>query len=620
MTTFIQKLSIHRPRPTVRSLFHIAGQLIGLSRSQAAILFVSIFIAGAAPVALMWIAALIIMEVLRASSGGSGSFADLAALVVFLMGALVMSRSGTIASAWISTRMEVRRVARLRLRATEGLVDSPNLQVLESPSTETALGKFQNAERAGGLNDGSQSFANVATALVASIASTVVFAVFNVWLAIWLLLAWLLVLWIQWGAAGNQSTFIGAASKGPMMRRAQYLRDVAINRDYAKEIRLYRLQGWALDAYTSAWMSVMQSLWNRRRKGSFPAFFSVVLLVAAYSASFTAIGAALVENRINVGLVLIFAQTALGVSAVGGMSDALIKLRHCGEAIDAIDDLDDLGGGGTTLASEGVPKGARDVQVSEGLAVSDVTFKYPGAERPVLDNLSLEISQGQKIALVGANGSGKSTLVKLLCGLYEPDSGTVRVGGGTAKRAVQSGLMTGALQTFSRLPLTLERNVDWNLGSGLDENRVLTALQAVGLADAVAKLPRKAQTLLDTDLEDGVNLSEGQWQRVAIARALIGIQQGASLVILDEPTSSLDAEAEIRAFELLNTLPHYVTSILVSHRLSGVRHAERIVLLDNGRILEDGSHEELIALNGRYAEMYELQRSHYLHEVSEVSK
>jgi ATP-binding cassette subfamily B protein len=246
---------------------------------------------------------------------------------------------------------------------------------------------------------------------------------------------------------------------------------------------------------------------------------------------------------------------------------------------------------------------------ASALVLDRVTFTYPGAPAPVLDDISLRIAPGETIALVGENGAGKTTLVKLMLGLYQPDTGRILLDGedlATADPAAVRPRLSGVFQHFTRYPMTAEENV--TLGNRDLEAGVPATLAVVGLSDLPGMLPHGLETVLAPDL-GGVDLSGGQWQRLAIARA--GIRE-ASLVALDEPTASLDPLAEVAIFERFADLAAGRTTILVSHRLGMARLADRIVTLEHGRILETGSHDALLAQPGsRYGEMWEAQARWY---------
>jgi len=240
------------------------------------------------------------------------------------------------------------------------------------------------------------------------------------------------------------------------------------------------------------------------------------------------------------------------------------------------------------------------------LAIRDLRFSYPRTERPIYDGLDLVVPAGSSLAIVGQNGAGKTTLAKLLCRLYDPDSGSIEVDGVDLRRLdIDSwrAQVTAVFQDFVRFDLSLRDNV---APGGAPDEDVLAALRDAG-ADALADL----DTPLAKGYEGGTDLSGGQWQRVALARALCAVRRGAGLVLLDEPTAQLDVRGEAAIFDRILEATRDVTTILISHRFSTVRHADRIAVLEHGQVIELGSHHELMRVNGRYRTMFELQASRF---------
>jgi ATP-binding cassette subfamily B protein len=245
----------------------------------------------------------------------------------------------------------------------------------------------------------------------------------------------------------------------------------------------------------------------------------------------------------------------------------------------------------------------------------DVSFTYPGKDpetEAALKNVSFALYAGEAIALVGRNGAGKTTIVKLLTRLYDPDEGDIFIGGRNIKEYDLKELREEVGVIFQDY-VTYHLNARENIGVGrvaeIDNlSLVDTAAQKSGARAAIEKLPAGYETMLGKWFEDGTELSGGEWQKVALARAFM---RDARILILDEPTSSLDAQAEYDVFAKFRVLTKGKTAIFISHRFSTVRLADRILVLENGKIIETGPHQELIALNGRYAELFNLQAEAY---------
>ncbi len=247
-----------------------------------------------------------------------------------------------------------------------------------------------------------------------------------------------------------------------------------------------------------------------------------------------------------------------------------------------------------------------------GIVLNHVSFQYPGGARKSLEDISLTIRPGEVVALVGENGSGKTTLIKLLCRLYDPTSGTITLDGIDLRQFATQALrheIGVILQDYAHYQMTARENI-WlgNTAVPLQDERVMEAALRSGADGVIQALPQGYDTILGKRFEHGEELSVGEWQKVALARAFM---RDAQIIALDEPTSSMDAKAEYEVFQQFRQLVAGRTAILISHRFSTVRMADRIFVLKQGRIIEDGSHDELISRGGTYARLFEMQAQHY---------
>ena len=240
-----------------------------------------------------------------------------------------------------------------------------------------------------------------------------------------------------------------------------------------------------------------------------------------------------------------------------------------------------------------------------------MSFEYPGTERPVLRNLNLRLRAGERVAIVGENGAGKTTLVKLLTRLYDPTAGSIELDG-VDYRDYDIGqlrkLFGVAFQDHVQFHLTARENVGFGDIDRLEDTGAIMDAVRAAAAEMVERLPSGLDTMLGRTLADGTDLSGGEWQKLALARAFF---RSGAVLILDEPTAALDARAEHALFEQILASSRDRTTIIISHRFSTVRSADRILVLHEGEIVEDGDHGRLMKQNGRYAEMFRLQASRY---------
>jgi ABC-type multidrug transport system fused ATPase/permease subunit len=436
--------------------------------------------------------------------------------------------------------------------------------------------------------------------MVGGLACAVILAWYAWWAPILLAGAWLATHWLLRESAiwrDRNTDEVRAAQ-----RDSEYLYRLAVDPPAAKELRLFGIAGWVIERFIARRTRLHQLQYEATRLREKPEMLSLLLVTAANVVVFWSIANAAVNGRLDLGAAIVFAQCALGTSmiAFGGLNWAL---DWAASPVMAVLRLDDAMSAAGRLTS-----GSRraNAMPSASIRFRDVTFAYPGTETPVLQKFDLTIPAGSSIAIVGRNGAGKTTLAKLLCRLYDPQSGSIEVDGIDLRQLeVESwrSRLAAVFQDFIRFELPLRDNV---APGGAPDDQVIASLEAAG-ASRLANL----DTVLARGYDGGTELSGGQWQRVALARALCSVRMGASVVLLDEPTAQLDVRGETEIFDRILTATRHCTTILISHRFSTVRHADRICVLENGAVVELGSHDELMALGGRYRTMFDLQAQRF---------
>jgi ABC-type multidrug transport system fused ATPase/permease subunit len=385
-------------------------------------------------------------------------------------------------------------------------------------------------------------------------------------------------------------------------RHADYAYRLAVDAPAAKELRLFGLAGWVVERFSSRRKQLLDLQYEATRLRERPMLWSLLIVLTANLAVFWSIASDAADGRLALGLAVTFASAAVGTSAIafGGLSWALDGAAAPAAAVLRLKEA--MAPAGALVrgsrAAEGMP--AREIRFRK------VTFGYPSAAAPVLDGFDLTIPAGSSLAIVGQNGAGKTTLAKLLCRLYDPQSGAIEIDGVDLREVDLDGWrarLAAVFQDFIRFEMPLRDNVS---PSGAPTGAIEGALAEAG-ATGLAGL----DTVLSRAYDGGTDLSGGQWQRVALARALCAVKVGAGLVLLDEPTAQLDVRGEAEIFERILAATRHATTILISHRFSTVRQADRICVLEHGRVVELGSHDELMALGGRYRTMFDLQASRF---------
>ncbi|MCG5211969.1 ABC transporter ATP-binding protein [Streptosporangium sp. KLBMP 9127] len=408
-------------------------------------------------------------------------------------------------------------------------------------------------------------------------------------------------------------------------RESRYLRGLAMDATAAKEIRVFGLMKWLLARYRKVYLGWIMPVWReRRRLLLWPYLRYTVFGLLVTMAVLASVAAAGARGATLTSLALVCQAVLNGLRLGEFYPEADMQTLLGMNAFRAARDFEQ--GVAEHLAAEpAAPRGQlAEAPVPRGeIRFDGVSFRYPGRERPVFDDLRLRLPAGKCTAIVGLNGAGKTTLVKLLTRLYEPDTGMITVDGADVRSfAVDAWRARVAVvfQDFNRYEVSAADNIGFGAAPHAgDREEIRVAAKDAGVLDVLEALPQGLDTPLVRHVTGGTDLSGGQWQRVALARALFRLRHGGGILVLDEPTASLDVRAEARFFDEFIRLTSGATTILISHRFSTVRHADHIVVLADGRVGEAGSHEELLRDGGRYADLFRLQAARFTeHRASEA--
>ena len=451
-----------------------------------------------------------------------------------------------------------------------------------------------------------QAIGSVGQQIVAAVSLSLGILWFSPWLLVVLVLAV-----VPAFLGESHFAFLGYAQnirQTPVRRRLDYLRVLGASKESAKELRLFGLSGFLSGQYASLSNRIYDEnvLLARRRLWAGAALS--LLSTAGYYGAYAYVIYRTVTGALTWGSLQFLAGAIAGTST--NIQNVFSTFSSIADQSLFLTDLVEFLEVGPKICSKPdalpAPRPVRD-----GFTFEKVSFSYPGSRRRILDRLDFRIEAGERIAVIGENGQGKTTLVKLLTRLYDPAGGRILLDGVDLRDYSMEDLHSqiGVIfQDFMRYEMTARENIaTGRIELPVDEAVYEAARQS--LADQVIdKLPNGYDQLLGLRFEGGVDLSGGEWQRIALARAYY---RDAQVVVLDEPTASLDARSEYEVFQRFAELTAGKTAVLISHRFSTVRMADRIVVLENGGIAEQGSHRQLLSLGGRYTAMFELQASGY---------
>ncbi len=509
----------------------------------------------------------------------------------------------------LSSVVRARMVVALQRRLITAVSAPAGIAHLEDSETldrlANAQGQLMNAAPA----DAPMTIASQLGGWLSGTMACVVLCTFRWWLGLAMFAAWLAV---RHPLGQLIRTRIGSfRAAGEPLRRAWYLFAVATRPGAAKESRVFGFSKWLAGEYRTHYISGLSPTWTEiRRQGRRMALVAVAVL-AVFALGAGTLGWTAYHREIGLGTLAVMLTMLPSSMSIGTVSMTDFQLEMMLTALPDLDALTDslepsadpADAGHHAVDPAGMPR--------ETVVFENIGFRYPGGDTDVFSDLDLTLRAGESTALVGVNGAGKTTLVTLLARLRDPSRGRVLVDGVPLNdlhvRDWQKQVAV-VYQDYTRYPLSAQENVTLNLlGGPVDERALNQAAERAGATDLVEGLADGWRTVLSPQYEGGTDLSGGQWQRIALARALYAVSRGATVLILDEPTAQLDVRAEAAFYDRFLEITRGVTSIVISHRFSTVKRANRIAVLDGGRITELGDHSELLAHAGTYADLFTKQ-------------
>lgn len=491
-------------------------------------------------------------------------------------------------------------------------------EVLQAKSVEVDLEYYENAKYQDTLHRAQQEAPYRPTAILKALLqfcqdgiSLLAMAGILWWLH-WGMIPVLLLTAIPYFAVRLQQSnrlFAWERERTPLQRKAWYVNTLLTQASVAKEVRLFdlgpRLRQWFQD---------VRSVLRRERialerRWAFAGLAAQIVGVAGVFGVYSFVAVRTFHGLLTVGDLVMFFQA---VQRASGFLEGLgWSIANLYESNLFLTTLQEFLGVQSRLPIAASPK-AFPQSIKQGITFDHVSFQYPNEERVAIRDFTFTIAPGEHVAFVGANGAGKTTLVKLLCRLYDPSGGRITIDGEDLRSypiADVRGAVSGIFQDFVKFQLSARENISLGVKApDVDLQTIVQAAKQAGVHEAIERLPKGYESLLGKLFDGGHELSIGEWQKVALARAILRDSQ---ILILDEPTSAMDAKAEAELFERFHELAQGRMAILISHRLSTVKMADRIFVVDRGQIVERGTHDELMDREGLYATLFRTQAQHY---------
>jgi ATP-binding cassette subfamily B protein len=594
-------------RQTWQSIVRVMGLVWATSPLLTVSLALATLLQSITPAAQVWLAGRLIDEVVAGiAAGGTDPHVHAIVIIAVIQLALLLSSSflqtvGNISQQLLQERLAIHvQLEIMRHAATLDLADFENAAYydqLQQAQRESARRPVDMVSGVFGLGRSIVTFATMVALLLG----------LSPWIAAAALIAPIpaFISGSRYGWWGFQMM----RRQSPVRRLMSYLTTLMTTDEYAKEVKLFTAGDYFIDRYertASSYYEETRQLLVRRYLAGF-GWGSLTTL--ASSGTFLYVALLAVRGQVTLGALTVFTQAAAQVQgAFQGILGGVQGIYENGLYLSTLYDLLERQ---PKIQAPEHPAPIRH-PFRQGIEFRNVTYRYPGRDVPALENVSFTIEPGQTVALVGRNGAGKSTIVKLLGRLYDPDEGQILIDGRDVREYDPVALRRefGVMfQDYAAYQLTAGENIGvGNVDHAEDRLAIASAATRGGADDVIAKLPEGYETTLGKQFEGGHQLSGGEWQKIALAR---GFMRDAQVLILDEPTAALDAQAEHDLFARIKELTSGKMALYISHRFSTVRMADRILFLENGRLIEQGTHDELMLLGGRYANLFDLQAASY---------
>lgn len=610
------KSVIHWAAGALRERFVLVGLLRSAGTTRATVLFVLLALQALGPAATAWILGRIVGEIRSGGGAGQGVVVPVATLVLLglvLFAAHLLDVVVVPLTASVTARIDGvhrHRVMRLVASSTDLLaVESGETQRLIREVAADPTKGFEATPAAGAI-----AATRSAAGLIGALGAVLVLVQYSWWLVPLVFVPILVNRAIQvrfsYGIGERWRAASGMELPVDVWRRA------TVSVAEGKDIRVFGLANWIDRRMARDLVTANEPLWTYNMKIVASQWIQVGLVVLALAPTYVLVSLGASDGTVAVGAAASIITAGWSIFAVFAspwdrveMSNSIALVastRSLRERLAPTVSTDHVTATVAPLLRDG------EVPVIE---FRDVRFRYPDADRDVLRGVNLTLRAGELTGLVGLNGAGKSTLMKLLGGLYSPTSGSILVDGVDLREIGEDrwrALLSIQFQDFTRYQLSVRENVTLSRGDRTPDDRALeVAAERSGLDRLIASLPHGWDTYLTRDRQDGVDLSGGQWQQVVLTRSLYAAECGARVLALDEPTAHLDVRTEFDTFERISAYSGALSVVLISHRLSTVRHAAQIALLADGVIAELGTHDELIARGGAYAEMFDVQAARF---------